>query len=128
MGAFSIWHWIVVAIIFSPLLIIILGIALLGFQRKVPIRHSLSVIVKNGYIGFCWTYLFFGWIVPIIRGEIGVGVLHLVLTFVSLGLFQLVMPFLYNKQFMTRQLTSGWDLAADGELLALAQKKLNITA
>ena len=128
MGAFSIWHWIVVAIIFSPLLIIILGIALLGFQRKVPIRHSQSGIVKNGYIGFCWTYLFFGWIVPIIRGEIGVGVLHLVLTFVSLGLFQLVMPFLYNKQFMTRQLTSGWDLAADGELLALAQKKLNITA
>ncbi len=127
MGSFSIWHWAVVAIIFSPLFIIILGIALLGFQRKVPIRHAQSGIVKNGYIGFCWTYLFFGWIVPIIRGEIGIGVLHLVLTVVSIGLFQLVMPFLYNKQFMTRQLTSGWELSGNGELLALAQKRLNIT-
>ena len=77
MGSFSIWHWIIVLILFSP---IILGIAIMGIQRRVLIKHTQSNIVKSGYVGYCWTYLIFGWMVPIVRGEIGVGVLHLVPT------------------------------------------------
>jgi hypothetical protein len=101
MGSFSIWHWVIVLIILSP---IIFGIALMGLQKRVLIKHKLSNIVKNGYVGYCWTYLIFGWIVPIFRGEIGIGALHLLLTLISFGLFQIIMPFLYNKQFMIRNL------------------------
>lgn len=82
--------------------------------------------MKNGYVGYSLTYLFFGWLVPIVRGEIGVGVLHLILTLVSFGFFQVVMPYLYNKQFMTRLLTSGWELSDTEELNNLARMKLNI--
>ena len=78
--------------------------------------------------GFCWPYFFFGWLVPVFRGEIGVGVLHLILTLVSFGIFQAVMPFLYNKQFMTRLLTAGWILADKDELNQQARLKLNIAA
>ena len=88
------WIWILVLIVFSPLL---LGIVLLGLQKKVRIIHSVAGIAKSGYVGFSWTYLLFGWFVPVIRGELGIGVLQLVITFVSFGLSQLIFPFLYNR-------------------------------
>jgi len=124
MGSFSIWHWLIVLLMFAPL---ILGLAVMGGQRKVMIKHRQSGLVKSGYVGFCLTYLFFGWLVPIIRGEIGVGVLHLILTAVTFGIFQwAVMPFLYNKQYMTRMLTQGWELCDSEENNAVAKVRLDI--
>ena len=46
--------------------------------QKIRIRHTESGITRNGYVGFSFTYLFFGWLVPLIRGEIKIGALHLV--------------------------------------------------
>lgn len=123
MGSFSIWHWIVVILLFSPFFI---GVLLMGLQKRVLIKHAQSGLVKSGYVGFCWTYWFFGWLVPVIRGEIGIGVLHLILTICTFGLFQIIMAFLYNKQFMTRHLTSGWVLGDTEELNILAKTKLGI--
>ena len=123
MGSFSIWHWVIVLIILSP---IIFGIALMGLQKRVLIKHKLSNIVKNGYVGYCWTYLIFGWIVPIFRGEIGIGALHLLLTLISFGLFQIIMPFLYNKQFMIRNLTNGYELNDEESVNLIAKQKLGI--
>ena len=71
--------------------------------------------MKTGLYGFSWTYLFFGWFVPIIRGELGVGALHLLFTFVTFGIWQIIVCFLYNKQYMTRMLTNGWELAGTDE-------------
>jgi hypothetical protein len=114
----------IVLIIFAPWIV---GIAVMGWQRKVLVKHEQSGLQKNGYVGYSLTYYFFGWLVPIIRGEIGIGVLHLVLTVVSLGALQfLVMPFLYNKQYMTRLLTNGWQLNGDDESNAYAKRKLGI--
>lgn len=98
----------------------------MGLQRKVMLKHQQSGLIRKGYYGFSWTYLFFGWIVPIFRGEIGIGALHLLFTLVSFGLFQLVMPFLYNKQYTSRQLTSGWILADSEENNAKARERLGI--
>jgi len=125
MGSFSIWHWIVVLIVFSPLII---GLMVMGAQRRILVKHGASGLTKSGYVGYCWTYFFLGFLVPITRGEIGVGVLHLILSVVTFGLFQLIMPFLYNKQYMTRLLTSGWQLADSEELNALARHKLSIAS
>ena len=123
MGSFSIWHWLIVLLIFSP---VILGLAIMGPQKSVLIKHSASGLTKKGYFGYSWTYLLFGWLVPVIRGEIGVGVLHLVLTAFTFGIFQIVMPYLYNKQHMTRLLTSGWQLNDTPEINRAAQLKLGI--
>ena len=117
------WIWALVVVVLSPL---ILGLLLIGLQKKVRIIHSVSGIAKNGYVGYSWTYLFFGWLVPVVRGELGVGVLHLVITLVSFGLSQLIFPFLYNRQFMNRMLTSGWVLDNDDPNYDLARSKLNI--
>jgi len=77
---------------------------------KVYIKHKESGMMKIGGYGFCWTYFFFGFFVPIFRGELGVGALHLLFTCVTFGVWQLIACFIYNKQYMTRMLTSGWYL------------------
>jgi hypothetical protein len=117
------WIWALVFIVLSPL---ILGLLLIGLQKKVRIIHTVSGIGKNGYVGYSWTYLLFGWFVPVIRGELLIGILHLIITLVSFGLSQLIFPFLYNRQYMNRMLTSGWVLDSADPNYDLARQKLNI--
>lgn len=125
MGSLSIWHWLIVLIIFAP---VIIGFVVMGPQAKVLMKHEQSGLTKAGYTGYCWTYLLFGWLVPIIRGEIGIGVLHLVLTIITFGIFQIVMPYLYNKQYSSRLLTSGWKLNDTDQANATARMKLGIAS
>ena len=77
--------------------------------------------------------LVFGWFVPLFRGELGVAALHLLFSLVTLGIWQLIACFLYNKQYMTRMLTNGWELvgtktdnlAAQAALGMVNQQRLN---
>ena len=93
---------------------------------QIYIRHEQSGITKNGHYGFSWTYLFWGWLVPIIRGEVGIGALHLLFSIFTLGIWQIIVCFLYNKQYMTRMLTTGWVLAGSEEENRNAKFALNI--
>jgi len=45
---------------------------------------------------------------------------------VSFGLSQLIFPFLYNRQYMNRMLTSGWVLDMADPNYETARQKLNI--
>lgn len=93
---------------------------------SVRIRHRESGLIRKGMYGFSWTYLFFGWFVPLFRGEIGIAALHFLFTFLSFGLFQIIMAFLYNRQYMTRMLTNGWELADNDYENQRARFKLGI--
>ena len=93
---------------------------------KVLIKLPQTNLVQNGYVGFSWTYLFFGWWVPLIRGELGVAALHLLFTIVTAGLWQFIVSFLYNKQYMTRKLIAGWVLSDTPEMNKIASAKLGI--
>ena len=115
---------ILILILFSP---IILGSIFMGLQKKVSVTHTDSGVTKYGFVGYCWAYFFFGFFVPIFRGEIGIGLLHLVFSIITFGIFQLVMPFLYNKQYTTRLLLSGWNLSDVEAKNAIARQRLNIT-
>ena len=119
----SIIFLIIILIFFSPL---ILGLIFMGVQKKINLKHTNSGLNKSGYVGYCWTYFFFSFFVPIFRGEILIGVLHLIFSVVTFGLFQLVIPFLYNKQFTSRMLTSGWELSDTEENMQVARLKLGI--
>ena len=111
-------------LIFSPL---ILGSIFLGWQKGIVIVHKESGIKKNCFVGYSWTYFFFGFFVPIFRGEISIGIFHLVFSIVTFGLFQLVMPFLYNKQASIRLLLNGWELNDSEENNLFASSKIGIT-
>tara|TARA_B100001063_G_scaffold61411_1_gene55632 strand:- start:73 stop:447 length:375 start_codon:yes stop_codon:yes gene_type:complete len=119
----SIIFLIIILIFFSPL---ILGLIFMGAQKKINLKHTNSSLNKPGYVGYCWTYFFFSFFVPIFRGEILIGVLHLIFSVVTFGLFQLVIPFLYNKQFTSRMLTSGWELSDTEENMQVARLKLGM--
>lgn len=123
MGGFSLYHWLIFVIVVSP---IVVGVLLLGLQKPVTIFHAESGLVKTGYIGYSWTYLLFGWFVPLFRGELGVALMHLVITIVSAGLSQLIFAFIYNRQYMNRMLTSGWRLDPTDANYELAKRVLYI--
>lgn len=81
----------------------------------VMIKHPASGMIRKGYFGFSWTYLFFGWWVPLIRGEVGIALIHLIFTAITFGVWQLIVAFLYNKQYMTRMLVEKGFVLADSE-------------
>ena len=124
MGSFSIWHWLVVFIIFA--LPVLIGALLMGFQRSVAIVHKDSGMRKNAYFGFSWTYMIFGWMVPLVRGEIGIAAIHFVLTVCTFGLTQCIFCFLYNKQHLSRLLLDGWQMDPSDANYAAACKKMGI--
>ena len=95
---------------------------------EIKIKHTTSGMVKSGYYGFSWTYLFFGWFVPLFRGELGVGALHILFTVVTFGLWQFIVCFLFNKQYMTRMLTNGWVLVGSESENSAARADLGISA
>jgi hypothetical protein len=116
--------------VFLFIFLLVFGPALLGIfvfkQKPVLLKHKDSGIRKTARLGWSWTYYYFGFLVPIFRGEITIAVLHLVITIFTLGLFQIVWSFLYNKQHMTRLLTSGWILSDSPEVEEFAKRKLGI--
>jgi hypothetical protein len=97
-----------------------------AMARKVMLQHPQTGLVRSGYYGFSWTYLFFGWWVPLIRGELGVAALHLLFTLFTFGLWQLIVAFLYNRHFMIRMLEKGYVLADREEVMAAARVALGI--
>jgi len=94
----------------------------------VNIRHASSGMVEKGYVGFSWTYLFFGFFVPLFRGELGVGALHILFSFLTCGFWNLIAAFIYNRQYMKRKLTNGWALDQTDANYNLAAMKLGIAA
>jgi len=78
---------------------------------EILIKHEDSGLIKTGIYGYSWTYLLFGWFVPLLRGEYGTAFLHLIFTLLTGFIFQIIESFYYNKQYMTRKLTSGWVLS-----------------
>lgn len=94
--------------------------------KRVALFHPQTGLMKPGFFGFSWTFLFFGWFVPVFRGELLVGLLHLAITVVTFGIWQLIIAFLYNKQYMTRMLEKGYVLNDTEEVNEAARQKLGI--
>ena len=95
--------------------------------KKVTLKNPSTGLMKQGFYGYSWTYLFFGFFVPLFRGELGVGALHLLFTLFTGGLWQLIVSFLYNNQYMTRMLEKGYVLSDEEGVMATARMKLGIS-
>jgi len=95
---------------------------------QVMIKNPTTGMIKKGYHGFSWTYLVFGFWVPLIRGELNVAALHLLFSICTIGVWQIIISFLYNKQYMTRMLEHGWVLSDSETSMQLARQQLGIVA
>ena len=77
---------------------------------------QMIVLEKNGIqkkssVGFSWTTFFFGFFVPLIRGDIKWFLIMLILSFLSFGLAQFILCFLYNKFYTVNLLEKGYSPA-----------------
>ncbi len=124
MGSFSIWHWLIVLVfMFSfPLILKFCGIG----AHAVRMKNTRTGQIKKGFWGFSWTYLFFGFWVPLIRAELGVAALHLLFTLVTGGLWQLIVSFLYNKQYTNRLLEKGFHFNDSDSLNNIAATRIGV--
>ena len=95
--------------------------------KKVALIHPQTGLMKSGFYGFSWTFLFFGWFVPLFRGELVIALLHFTITVITIGLWQIIFAFLYNKQYTTRLLEKRYVLNDTEEVNEEARQKLGIT-
>lgn len=91
----------------------------------VYMKNSVGV-TKQVKLGFSWTMLFFGFFVPLLRGDIKWTILSLVLSFFTAGLAWFVLPFIYNKSYIKGLLYDGWLPADEHSRSALLAKGLPV--
>jgi hypothetical protein len=101
LGPSGLWTTIV---LFAPIILKLFGVG----AHPVRLKNEYTGQIRTGYWGFSWTYLIFGFWVPLIRGELGIAALHLFFTLVTAGLWQLIVCFLYNKQYSNRLIADGF--------------------
>jgi len=107
--------------------------------RVVMLKNPRTGILKKGYYGFSWTFLFFGGIVPVIRGDVVRGlailafqILLLIICFGSIFgapfylLVILIWAFVYNRHYTTKLLEEGYEIADAGRSAARARTKLGV--
>jgi hypothetical protein len=69
---------------------------------------------KEVPIGFSWTHFFFGFLVPLLRGDMKWAAISFVASFCTLGVAQVVLSFFYNKLYLKNLLQDGFN-ALDSE-------------
>ncbi len=77
--------------------------------------------MKETKLGFSWTTLFFGVIIPAIRGDWKHFIMMFLLDWITAGIAYFVWPFIYNKMYIRKLLEMGWVPAdtASADMLAL---------
>lgn len=102
----------------------------------IAMKHKDTGIMKNGYYGFSWTTLFFGFFPALFRGDfitfIGGFVISVIIALVTFGigafLIGLVWAFMYNKYFTRKLLERGYVFAGGVGENALAASALGVIA
>jgi hypothetical protein len=94
----------------------------------VMMKHPGTGVSKKGFFGFSWTTFFFGGFPAIFRGEIGLGLVVMVVDIVTIGIGGLIWAFFYNKKYTTDLLERGYKFADSENKNSAAMKALGIDA
>ena len=103
-------------------------------------RHRDSGVIKDGFIGFSWTTLFFGSFPALFRGDyitfVGVVVVYIIIGIIGLMTFDpfglgivvagIVWARIYNRHYTLRLLERGYVFADDPAVVAYACRKLRV--
>jgi hypothetical protein len=97
---------------------------------KVQMRHKRNGLYKDGYVGFSWTYLFFGFMVPLLRGHYKLAFYHFLIFFFSIAMFgsvivvQPLMAFFFNKFYTRALIEEGYYFDDEAELVKYAKSEI----
>lgn len=75
------------------------------------INLKKGAALQKSYLGFSWTTFFFGFFVPLFRGDVMWFIGMLLLSIFTFGLAQFVMCFLYNGIYTKKLLSDGFEPA-----------------
>lgn len=90
--------------------------------RPIPLKSDAG-LTKVGYVGFSWTLLFFGFFVPLSRGDFVWFILYLIL-YCCGGC--IVLPFMYNKIYTKGLIANGYKLSGTDAEIAMNKAALGI--
>lgn len=83
---------------------------------------SPAGVIKRAKIGFSWTTFFFGFFVPLIRGDAKWTIVILLADIFTIGLANFIFCFLYNKFYLRDLLEKGYTPADSVSEASLRQK------
>ena len=96
---------------------------------SIQMRHKHNGIYKDGFVGFSWTYLFFGFFVPLLRGHYRYALYHFLIFLFSgplLPLVQIILSFKFNKWYTLDLIEQGYVFDDSTELVARAKRTINV--
>ena len=76
-------------------------------------------LTKKGVVGFSWTTFFFGFFVPLFRGDVLWAIVMLLAALFTAGISNLVFCFIYNKRYTENLLKDGFEPAGDSDRTVL---------
>ena len=82
---------------------------------------------KECPVGFSWTMFFFGFFVPLSRGDLLGVLIHFLPSVFSFGIFWLIWPFFYNKNYINRLLDKGYMPCSASDLSVLKDIGINVS-
>tara|TARA_Y100001970_G_C13797072_1_gene633109 strand:- start:246 stop:560 length:315 start_codon:yes stop_codon:yes gene_type:complete len=82
--------------------------------------------IKQAPVGFSWTCFFFGGLVPLFRGHIGAALAWIILCIATFGLANLVLIFIYNKQYLNYLIGEGYKVKGSATDLDVVEGKLGM--
>lgn len=95
--------------------------------RVIMLKNSRTGLVKKGFVGFSWTTFIFGGFPALFRGDIVLGLVTIVLQWITLGISTFIWAFFYNKHYTIKLIEQGYELADSDGVNALARAKLGIS-
>lgn len=82
-------------------------------------------LVKTCKVGFSWTTLFFGFFVPLIRGDWKHFFIMLIVCFLTCWVACIPFAFIYNKWYIKSLLENGWSPQDEYSMNTLKSKGIN---
>lgn len=77
-------------------------------SNKITFRNKETGQYKEATVGFSWTVFFFGFFVPLIRGDMKNAMILLFLGLFTLGGINIIYAFIYNKIYMQDLISQGY--------------------
>ena len=96
---------------------------------RIQMRQKVTGVYKDGFIGFSWTYLFFGFFVPVFRGHYPMAADHFLIyliNWMTFGILGVIMAFFFNKFYTLRLIEDGYIFDDEAELVDRARVVLGI--
>jgi hypothetical protein len=95
-------------------------------KKMILLLKTQNGVMKQAVMGFSWTTLFFGFFVPLFRGDLKWFVIMIICDFLSFGITNIIFSFIYNKLYIKKLLENGYMPADDYTRAALISKGLII--